>query len=68
MAANRYRVTVPTTSDMSVFSCISTDSSPMESVHENALWHYNRAREHDGLPPLLRLPFNTRYEILKEGQ
>ena len=30
--------------------------SPMESKEEQALWHLNSAREHDGLPPRQCLP------------
>ena len=38
--------------------------SLMESFVENALWHYNQAREHDGLPPLSEMPDNTSYKPL----
>jgi hypothetical protein len=34
-------------------------NNPMESKEEQALWHYNNARSHDGLPPVDELPEGT---------
>jgi hypothetical protein len=56
----KYRVTVPGTEEMSPYVSFATHS-PMESLQENALWHYNSARAHDGLPPLSRMPYGTQY-------
>ena len=36
--------------------------SNMESVRENALWHINSMRRHDGLPELYRLPAGVKIE------
>jgi hypothetical protein len=43
---------------MSPISFTVSDKS-METKEEEALWHYNRARDHDGLPPLKRCPDGT---------
>lgn len=42
-------------------------STPMESKEENALWHYNRSREHDGLAPLDELPKGVRFVPIHES-
>lgn len=41
-------------------------SSPMETLEENALWHYNKSREHDGLPPIDYLPDGTKFVTIEE--
>ena len=61
-----YRVSVPLTGDMSPYQTLAR-GTPMESVEANALWHYNRAREHDGLSPLQRLPAGTRFAPATEA-
>ena len=43
------------------FKTIATES-PMETKEENALWHYNSARQHDGLEPLTTLPKGFKFE------
>jgi hypothetical protein len=59
-----YKVTFPFIPSMgSVAPIIATDY-PMESARENALWHLNRMRDHDGLPHLTRLPAGTKLERL----
>jgi hypothetical protein len=57
----RYKVTFPVTKNMSPISYTVTDK-PMETKEEEALWHYNRSREHDGLYPLRRLPVGVKFE------
>lgn len=37
-----------------------------ETVAACALWHYNSARTHDGLPPLRRMPRGTTYTVKKD--
>ncbi len=39
----------------------------METKEENALWDYNRIREHDGLPPLDTLPEGTTFEAVENN-
>lgn len=34
---------------------------PTETAEEEALWHYNRAREHDGLRSARSLPCGMRF-------
>ena len=60
LTMTRYQVTVPPTAEMGSYKCIATESYG-ESVRENALWDYNSARQHDGLPPLHRMPAGTIY-------
>ena len=33
----------------------------METKEENALWHYNKFRAHDGLNPVTKLPAGTKF-------
>ncbi len=61
----RIKYRVPATNDMSPCTLIGTKHT-METAHENALWEYNRMRDHDGLPPLKRLPAGTTSEMLEE--
>jgi len=56
----KYRVKVPATKDMSPYTDIVKESSN-ETLAQNALWHYNNARAHDGLSPLSRMPVGTKY-------
>jgi hypothetical protein len=61
----KYYVHFPPTNQMSVIDYVVTEST-METKEEAALWHYNRSRNHDGLPPLSELPkgvtFTERHE------
>lgn len=59
----KVKVFVPNTKDMSAWDIIVSDK-PMESWQEEALWHYNKSRDHDGLPPINWLPTGTEYEVL----
>ena len=57
----KYRsFSVPPTSTMGSYKGVCTNSH-MESYEENALWDYNKAREHDGLRPLSKLPKGTQF-------
>lgn len=54
------RYTVPPTRDQG--SHEGTCSANMsETLAQSALWDYNSARAHDGLPPLSRMPAGTIY-------
>lgn len=61
----KYKVTVPPTTQMGSFTCIATPSRT-ETLAANALWSYNSARAHDGLPPLSRMPSGTFYAPVVE--
>lgn len=50
-----YTARFPITHDMSPITYTVSETA-METKEENALWHYNRSREHDCLPPLDELP------------
>lgn len=39
-----------------------------ETVAQSALWDYNSARAHDGLPPLKRMPQGTKYRKANKGE
>jgi hypothetical protein len=62
----KFTVSFPTTKDLGPFKTIVNEGSWTESKEENALWHYNNSREHDGLPPLTRLPRGTTFEPIHE--
>lgn len=38
----------------------------METKEQQALWHYNRSRDHDGLPPLTELPRGVTFKLIYE--
>ena len=62
----KYKVNVPPTKEQGSYSCIV--SNRYESYRKDALWSYNKAREHDGLPPVERMPNGTTYKAIKEVQ
>lgn len=53
--AKRYKASFATGWNMSAISFIVTGST-METPWQEAMWHYNRAREHDGLPAVSVVP------------
>lgn len=62
MSGKTYVVNIPTTRGMSALQFVASDK-PSESWQEEALWHYNNHRAHDGLPPLKALPKGTTHAI-----
>lgn len=62
----RFKVSFPITAQMSPISYTVSDK-PAETAAEEALWHYNRSRSHDGLPPLTRLPKGTVFTPIPEN-
>lgn len=54
-------VIVPVTHDQSPTRFIAT-ASMLETMRQNALWHYNKMREHDGQEPISKMPAGTKYE------
>lgn len=52
---SRYLVTVPPTTEQGSYKTMATSRA-------DALWDYNSARAHDGLPPLSRMPAGTVYQ------
>lgn len=61
----KYNVYVPPTHEMGDYRTV-THSTYSETVAQNALWDYNNARAHDGLPPLRRMPKGTVYTKVKD--
>jgi hypothetical protein len=51
---------VPTTKNVGTCLLLGT-SSYMETAKQNILWQYNKLREHDGFPPVKRMPGGTVY-------
>lgn len=62
----KYKVTIPFIPDMGSIVPFIATSTAMEDARENALWHINSMRDHDGLPHLSRLPNGTKLEPIKE--
>ena len=60
-SGQKYRAVFPVTRDMSPIDYVVSDKAS-ESREEEALWHYNRSREHDGLQPLRQLPPGVKFE------
>ena len=58
-----YTVTVPPTAQMGSYKTTVSSSGKWgtETIAQKALWDYNSARAHDGLPPVSRMPAGTRY-------
>ena len=57
-----YVITVPPTAEVGSYKTKHCGSKTEARKH--ALWDYNKAREHDGLPPVQRLPAGTK--VLKD--
>ena len=55
----KYTVTVPPTTEQGGHTMIATSRA-------DALWIYNSAREHDGLPPIARMPNGTSGVLITE--
>jgi hypothetical protein len=53
-------VIVPPTRDQGSTTFSASDSYS-ETVAQNALWQYNKMREHDGQDPLEKMPKGTKY-------
>lgn len=56
----RYKVMVPPTMEVGSYSTIVNDKFD-QTKEQGALQDYNSAREHDGLPPIRRMPRGTKY-------
>ncbi|MCK9542078.1 MAG: hypothetical protein M0R03_08620 [Novosphingobium sp.] len=56
----KYKVIVPPTMEQGSYSTIA-EKGFLETMRQNALWHYNSARDHDGQKPLNRMPKGTQY-------
>lgn len=55
-----YEFEVPPTIEMGSFKGRCRNNHNL-TYQKDALWAYNSAREHDGLPPLSKMPKGTRY-------
>ncbi len=55
-----FLVKFPVTRDLGPCTFIVRDMG-METKEDNALWHYNKSREHDGLRPVDELPKGTTF-------
>ena len=62
---NRYEVKVPPTMEQGSYKT-TVRANYNETVAEAALWDYNSARDHDGLPPIKKMPNGTQYKKLKD--
>lgn len=57
----KFKVTFPFVPDMGTISPIVVRNYPMETKEENALWAFNKMREHDCLIPRKKLPIGTKF-------
>ncbi len=57
-----YKVKFPFIPDMGSVSPMIATTSYMQTARENALWHLNSMRRHDGLRELTELPNGTHFE------
>jgi hypothetical protein len=62
----KYIAKFPYTDAIGTLEPITVSDKPMESKEEEALWYYNRSREHDGLAPITVLPFGTTFTAIEE--
>lgn len=58
-----YMLDVPPTMEQGSYK-IQMSVPENETPAQYALWHYNSARAHDGLPPIRRMPAGTTYTRL----
>ena len=61
----KYKVNVPPTAEQGSYTTI-VKSGTNETINQQALWDYNSARAHDGLPSIKRMPNGTTYAAIKE--
>lgn len=62
----KFKVTFPFIDDMGTVQPMIATPSSQETKEQNALWHLNRMRDHDGLTPLTKLPAGTEFEEVHE--
>ena len=61
-----FKVVFPFVHDMGSLPSYTVSESSMETKEENALWHLNHMRDHDGLPHLIRLPKGTVFTKIED--
>ena len=62
----QYKVIFPFIPDMGTICDLIVTPSQIETSREQALWHLNNTRAHDGLKPLRRLPNGVKFERVKK--
>lgn len=62
-----YKVIFPFIHDMGNVPSYTVSNKFMETKEQEALWHLNKMRDHDGLPHLSELPYGTRFVVDKFG-
>lgn len=62
----RYRMETTFIDDMGSVSAMDVSETYGETKEEQALWHLNSMRRHDGLRELTRLPKGIRFTYLGE--
>jgi len=63
----KYKAIFPFIHDMGNTPSVTVRDKPTESKEEEALWHLNRCRDHDGLDHLEELPEGMRFEPIYEN-
>ena len=62
----KYKVTFPFIPDMGTVSPMIVQSGFYETAQEQALWHLNSMRDHDGQNHLKTLPKKTKFEVIED--
>jgi len=60
----KFKALFPFTHSMGNVPPVIVSDGTMQTKEEEALWHYNKSREHDGLEPLDELPEGTVFQEL----
>ena len=63
----KYEATFPFIDDMGTVSPVVVEDKYMETKEEEALWHLNKSREHDGLRLRKHLPRGTKFVRVSDG-
>lgn len=67
MRPSKYSVHIPFQHDMGSISPYTVSAKYLYgSAREEALWHYNSMRRHDGLPERKHLPKGTQFQPIYE--
>jgi hypothetical protein len=63
----KYKATFPFVDDMGNVPSVVVEDKYTETKEEEALWHLNKCREHDGLRPRKHLPRGTKFVRVSDG-
>ena len=61
----KYKAIIPFIDDMGTVPTFIVSNKISETKGQEALWHLNSMREHDGLKPMKKLPYGTKFEPIE---